>query len=159
MTEQIDDAAELQRAEQPKQQPDLKTEHRDDGEVLIGIGSRMFTDRSRNHQRGNGDRANHKLPGRSQQGVDHHRRQTGVQTRLGRQAGQKGVRDRLRNGDDAEHEPGHAIMRQVLPPVRACDRHDGYVPGHDVQKMSAVFLHAKSRGSARVRLPRADRAL
>ena len=129
MAEQVDDAAELQRPQQPKQHADLEAQHRDDHEVLIRVGIRMLAHRRGHHQRRDGHGADDELARRAEERIDHHRHQAGVEPGLRRQSGQKGVGDGLRDGDDAEHEAGDEVVREIRASVRLHHRHDAYVPG------------------------------
>ena len=117
VTQQIDDAAHLQHAQQPEHHAHLEAQNGGDREVRVRVRRGVFADGGGHHQGRYGDRTDHQLPSRTEHGMDGHRREASVEARLRRQPGEKRVGDRLGHGDDAEDQPGDQIVMEVLPPI------------------------------------------
>ncbi len=113
VTQQIHDAAHLRQPQQPQRSGGLKTDDRSYAEVgirkRVGVCANRFRHHDRDHRNGTYREARR----RTEHRVEQRRNDARVQPRFRRQASEERVRDRLRNGDDADDPTGEQVVAQI----------------------------------------------
>jgi hypothetical protein len=87
-----------------------------DGARRVAAGAGQRQDRRGDHRPERGVRAQHQDPRRAEHRVAEQAQDGGVQAGDRRQPRQLGVRHALRHEQGAEHDPGHDVLGQPLPP-------------------------------------------
>ena len=114
----------LGEAQKPEEYAPLQAQHRGEAQIVVAVERRVLADGGRDHERGNGHGPDHQVPGGTEDGVDHHGQQARVESRLGREPGQKRVRHRLGHGDYPDDEAGDEVVVEVRPAIAPCHLHD-----------------------------------